>query len=288
MSVPGPADPREVPGLEALAERFDAFLVDQFGVLIGGNGAYPWAPESLSRLSAGGAPVVLLSNSGRRAGPNVERLLRLGFARDSFITVLSSGEAAHADLSRRIGPQIAPGAPVLVLARENDVSAVEGLDLRVTTDPDRAALIVLAGSEGDRHSLDHYRALLEGPAARGVPCLCTNPDVTMLTPEGTSFGAGRIAQLYAHMGGPVDWVGKPHPLIYDVARRMLPAIAPERVLCIGDSPAHDVRGGQAAGHATALVRSGIHADLDKPALRALCVAEGAVPDYLLDRFAFSS
>lgn len=276
-----------VAGLEELTGRFDAFLVDQFGVLLGGDAAYPWAPAALARLAATGKPVVLLSNSGRRSAPNIARLRRLGFDRGSFQTVLSSGEAAHAELKRRIGVDIEPGTAVLVLSRENDMSGIDGLALHPTEDPETAELILLAGSCGDVQTLEEYEKLLADPAQRGALCICTNPDITMLTDRGPTFGAGRIAQLYEALGGPVERVGKPHPLIYRVAGTLMPGIAPCRILCIGDSPEHDVRGGQASGHATALVRTGIHADLSAEALADLCEREAAVPDFLLPKFDFS-
>lgn len=272
--------------LDHLAERFDAFLVDQFGVILNGTGAYDFAPAALARLGATGKPVVLLSNSGKRSSPNEARLTRLGFARDSYLTVMSSGEAAHTALRRRIGTEIAPGAPVWAHGRDDDASHVEGLDLTLVDLPAKASLILLAGSRGDSLTLDDYAAMLAPAAAKAVPCLCTNPDMEMLTPKGIRFGSGAVARLYEDLGGPVEWIGKPHPLIYREAARLLPGIPPERVLCIGDSPAHDVAGGRAAGHATALVRTGLHEGIGDAELAALCQEEGAVPDFVIPRFAF--
>lgn len=279
---------RRLAGLDPLAARFDHFLIDQFGVLLDGSGAYPGAAEALSRLAAMGKRIVLLSNSGRRSGPNAARLQALGFAPDSFLMVLSSGEVAHRALSARIGADLPRGARVLLLTRQaGDRSAIEGLDLSVTDDAAEADLVMITGSRGDEIALERYRHMLAPAAARGVPAICTNPDREMLTPRGTRFGAGRIAEAYEAMGGPVEWIGKPYPAIYAAAAEVLDAPDPGGVLCIGDSPAHDIRGGRAAGHATALVATGIHADLDAEALLAHCAAEDAVPDYLLPRFAFA-
>lgn len=275
----------EIACLADLEGRCDAFLIDQFGVLLNGTGAYPGAPEALSRLAAAGARILLLSNSGRRSGPNVERLLSLGFARDSFETVLSSGEVAHAILASRIGESLPRGGKALVLSRAGDGSELEGLELTATEDPGAADLVLISGSRGDRMALSEYEALLRRPAAKGLPCLCTNPDMIMLTPEGRRFGAGRIAALYEEMGGAVERIGKPFPAIYAEARRRLAGIAPERILCIGDSPAHDVKGAKAAGLQAALVRTGIHDGLTDAERLALCAAEGAAPDLLLPRFA---
>jgi HAD superfamily hydrolase (TIGR01459 family) len=268
--------------LHQLALGHDAFLVDQFGVLLDGTAAYPDAPQALAFLAATGKPVLLLSNSGKRSDPNAARLVRLGFQRDSFRMVLSSGEAAWQHLAHRA---FAPQTPIWLHARDGDTSAVDGLGLTLTDDPAQARLLLLAGSQADRLTLDDYRHLLQ-PAAGKVPMLCTNPDLEMLTPLGPRPGAGQIAQLFTELGGAVDWIGKPYPLIYHEAQRLLPDIAPDRILCIGDSPAHDIAGGHRSGFKTCLVRTGLHAATPDTDLAALCMTQaGALPDHILPRFA---
>lgn len=267
--------------LASLAHQYDAFLIDQFGVLLDGTGAYDGAPAALSALAQLGKKIVLLSNSGKRAAPNVARLTRLGFDPDSYLTVMSSGEAAFAELKGRIGKEIPLGASVWVHARDHDMSPVDGLELTPVEDAAAADLLIIAGSRADEFELAQYRSWLAPAAQRGVPAFCTNPDMKMLTPLGTRFGAGAIATLYEELGGKVEWVGKPFPLIYRLAHDALGQA--ERVLCIGDSPEHDIAGGQAAGFATALVRTGLHADLSDIALLEHCRST-AVPDFIIPRF----
>lgn len=270
--------------LSALMDQFDTFLLDQFGVLLDGAAAYEGAPATVSELFRRGKKVGILTNSGKRAGPNAARLERMGFDGNHIHAVISSGETARSVLLVMIGGVLSRGAPVLVLSRGDDLSSIEELDLSQTGDPAIAELVLIAGSRGEEIPLEHYAELLEGPAARGVPALCTNPDMTMLTATGPAFGAGRIAQLYRELGGQVDEIGKPHPLIYEVAIARLGALDPAGVLCIGDSPAHDVRGAHAAGCKAALVRTGIHAD--EPLDRLLAEAPpGDHPDFVIPRFA---
>ncbi len=271
-----------------LATRFDAFLVDQFGVLLNGTGAYPFAPAALAQLAATGKPVILMSNSGKRSAPNARRLFDLGFAPDSFRLVLSSGEAAWLALHRRIGVTLAPATRVWLHGRDGDQSQIEGLDLMPVATPADAGLLLLAGSRGDQMMLADYKALLRPAALAGIPMLCTNPDLEMLTAVGLRFGAGRVAQAYASMGGTVEWIGKPYLSIYAEAARLLPGIPAARILCIGDSPAHDVLGGQSAGHATALVCTGLHAELSDADRLALCQKEGAIPDFVIPSFEFQA
>jgi len=272
--------------LAALVPQFDAFLIDQFGVLLDGTGAYTQAPETLATLAGMGKAIVLLSNSGKRAAQNTARLTKMGFARDSYKTVLSSGEAAYGEIKARIGKDIAPTAAVWVHARDGDVSAIHGLPLKQVDDAGKADLLIIAGSRGDEYSLDQYRDWISPAAKRQVPAFCTNPDMVMLTHYGQRFGAGAIAQLYERLGGTVEWVGKPYPLIYRVAYDVLEHPDRTRVLCIGDSPAHDIAGGQCAGFATALVRTGLHAEILDAEILEHCRAT-AIPDYIIPNFSLA-
>ncbi|EIP84968.1 HAD-superfamily subfamily IIA hydrolase like protein [Burkholderia humptydooensis MSMB43] len=54
------------------------------------------------------------------------------------------------------------------------------------------------------------------------------------------------------------WLGKPHPLIYDVCRELLARLGAQRLVAIGDSLAHDIGGGAAAGCDTCFIAGGLH------------------------------
>ena len=58
--------------------------------------------------------------------------------------------------------------------------------------------------------------------------------------------AGAVARLYTEMGGKSLYFGKPHPPIYDLARRRLAALDRDtdaaRILAIGDGIATDIKG----------------------------------------------
>lgn len=272
--------------LEVLADRYDAFVLDQFGVLLTGDGAYPFAPNAVRTLSSMGKLVLMLSNSGKRAAANEARLTSLGFDRKDYLGVLSSGEAAFKELSQRIGDTIEPGANVFVLSRDGDTSCIDGLDLALTKDINRADLIIMAGGQGDVISLGEYATMIQYPAEKQIPCFCTNPDMKMLTPQGLRFGNGRIAKLYEEFGGVVEWIGKPHPVIYEIAKETLNKNGAENIICVGDSPAHDISGGHNSGFSTALVRTGIHADESLDEVLNHCSEIDAIPDYILPDFSF--
>ncbi|CCV11405.1 TIGR01459 family HAD-type hydrolase [Mesorhizobium sp. STM 4661] len=272
-------------GIGALAARYDFFLLDQFGVLHDGTGPYSGAVEALSALKRAGKTVVLISNSGKRAEPNERRLLKLGFEAGSWNHFVSSGEVAWRSFhDMAASGTLRPGTKCLLISRDDDRSAIQGLPFELAKSGDDAELVLISASEGDRYDLDHYRRLLAPAAARRVPCFCTNPDKIMLTAVGPRFGAGRLADLYESLGGSVTRIGKPYPQIFEAALAL--AGNPDRgtVVCVGDSVEHDIAGGVGAGVATALVLSGILADT--PDLAGLFDSLDAYPDYTIDLFRF--
>ena len=267
--------------LRDLAPLYDTVLVDQYGTLHDGMRPYPGAQDGLSRLRQAGCRVVILSNSGKRSAPNVQRLVRLGFDPGSWDLFLSSGEVAYELM--RYGRLFAhqPRA-ALVIARAGDRSIVDDLDIAVTDDAGAADVVLIAGSDAPQVGLDAYAARLAPAAARRVPALCVNPDMTMLTEYGQAFAPGRIARLYGDLGGEVVFIGKPYPEIYAAVRARYPDA--QRIVGVGDSVEHDVAGAKAAGLSAAFVRTGIAEHLADAELEAAFARHGARPDHVLDRF----
>lgn len=277
--------PTQLSGLRDLQGRFDAFLIDQFGVLRDGRGPYPNADSTLAALKQTGVRIIILSNSGKRSAENDRRLAKIGFDPASWDWFLTSGEVAWQMLAAEATKaQGGPARRCLLISRDGDTSPLGGLDLERTATGENADIVLIAASEGDIHDLDYYRNLLEPAARRGVSCLCTNPDKIMLTAEGTAFGAGRIAELYRELGGTVRWIGKPFADIYAAAIDFLGHPNPERVCCIGDSIEHDVAGAAGAGLKSVLVKTGILAGSNTQQLQSLFAEHGASPDYTIDRF----
>ena len=284
--------PRWATGMAPLAELYDGFIVDQWGVLHNGATAYPGVAECLDQLVRRDKRVVVLSNSGKRADHNARNMARLGLPPRLYTAIVTSGEATWVDLKGRAHPFTAGlGRKCLVIARDDDVSVAHGLDLDIVDDVGHADFVLMSGTDG--RPLDGWKPLLIAARERSLPMICSNPDVLGLDAQGTFPGAGSVARLYREMGGAVRFIGKPHPEIYEYCWQALDPLPRERVVAIGDSIGHDVSGGAAAGAATALVAGGVHADAfaglndrDSIARRAAALGaeEGAVPDWVLPAF----
>jgi len=298
-----PVMSRRVPAIEALADRYSLFLFDQFGVLHDGTRAYPGCSETLAALRAADRRIGVITNSGKRAVYNRTRLAGFGFDETLIDIVVSSGEVAWSWLSGSndgLASSSLPRSPlpsrsasaraveagaglrVLVVARGDDRGFVEQLPLVESDEAETCELVLIAGCEPEKLTLDDYRERLAPAARREVPALCTNPDQVMLLGEGrTGFAAGAVADAYAALGGPVTRIGKPFPAIYAHALA-LAGVTPAETLCIGDSVEHDVAGARAAGCHSLLVRTGIHAGATDTELERLFVTEGHRPTWIVD------
>jgi len=275
---------KRIDGLRDIADQFDLYLVDQYGVLHDGVTAYPDAIEALTRIGSSGREVIVLTNSGKVASDNLARLKKLGFSGSHF-RVVSSGEVGlQLVRSGGLGPRFTIGAPTCVIGRSGDRYAFSPDEFELVARPADAAFLVFAGSDAPRTSLEAYRAQLQAAAQAGVPAICVNPDITMIREGELVPAPGAIARIYESLGGRVDYVGKPHSAFFRHALALAARDAGERTLMIGDSPEHDVRGGKAMGLSTLLVRTGIHQSLAEPELLSLGEACGGTPDFLTAAF----
>jgi phosphoglycolate phosphatase-like HAD superfamily hydrolase len=83
-----------IPSLSVIADRYDAILLDQFGVLHDGTTAIPGAIDCFNNLAAAGKKLIVLSNTSRRRAFALSKLPKLGFDPAMLTGFVTSGEAA--------------------------------------------------------------------------------------------------------------------------------------------------------------------------------------------------
>jgi HAD superfamily hydrolase (TIGR01459 family) len=281
-------------GVAEVLDRYDALLLDQWGVLHDGAKPYPGAVDCLEGLRAAGKTVVILSNSGRSGEENARFLVRMGIDRRLFGEVVSAGDDARDAILNSADPFYrALGRRCLVLARERDAHLIDGLGLEVVTDVAQAEFLFALSIDAPRQSVRGWEPVLIRAAARGLPMVCGNPDLAQVTPAGTLLEAtGLLAVRYAELGGTVRAHGKPSPRIYETCLRRL-TCPRERIVAVGDSLPHDVLGARGVGLASILVACGVHRETlgitfgesPDPARCAVLFAQaGAMPDHVLPSF----
>ena len=274
---------RILDGIAPLAERYDGFVFDLWGVVHDGVRPYPGVAEALAALRARGKRVAFLSNAPRRAHVVDRLLVNMGLDRSLWDGTVTSGEIAHRMLQGRAA--LGYGRRALHIGPERDLSVVEGLDIELVADAAQAEWVLNTGPDPDRGNGDvaPYRPALEACAARRLPMLCVNPDRFVMVGENRVICAGALADLYAALGGPrATEVGKPDPAAYPPVLEVLGIADTSRVVAVGDSPHTDLAGAQAAGLDAVWALTGLAAHAhgaapDAAHLAAVAAEEGVAP-----------
>lgn len=270
--------------LSEIAERYDGFIVDLWGVLHDGVTAFPAALDCLAALRARGKRVAILSNAPRRVDAVIERNRVLGITEAHFDAVLSSGEETWQFLKRRCDDWYrALGPGCFHLGPDRDQGMLDGLDYDIVATLQQADFVLTTGAHHGDSRVEDYQDLLEHALKRELPMICANPDREVIRGGRREICAGAIAEHYRDMGAPVRFHGKPDRSVYRTTLELLGLSDQARVLGIGDSLRTDVAGAQAAGFDSLFVLGGIHAE-------TLGVEDGKLPlpDRLVQLFAESA
>jgi len=259
VTILAAAPPALLDGIAGLAQHYDGFILDVWGVLHNGMTPYPGVIDALERLQAAGKRVALLSNAPMRAEQVARRIEKIGVPRHLFQAVMTSGEEVWQNLLHRTDPFYAAlGRRCLFLGTPRHRGMLEGIGLTEAATPDEADFILDTGPDDLDDACTPVRAILERAAARGLPMACANADLHVMHGDTLIVCAGQLAKIYEEMGGTVRWHGKPHGSVYAACLELLGIADRSRILCVGDSLRTDIAGANAAGLDALLVAGGIH------------------------------
>lgn len=266
---------------EYLLDRYDAILLDAYGVLVDLDGAMPGAAAWIETLNRRGKPYWLASNTAARLPEQAARRYQgFGLAIPAE-RILSSGMllqpyfAAHGLVGKRVrvlGPEdsqrYAEQAGGVVVA------AGEDFDVLVLADQSGFPFVAM---------IDQVLGMLMAKfdAGMSVPMILPNPDLVYPTGRGCGITSGAVAvmleaalrQRYPDRDDLLfARLGKPYPGLFEAAVRLAGS---RNVVMIGDQMETDIVGAARFGIDSALVASVITGNKR--------VLDGIEPTYLLSR-----
>lgn len=279
------------PSLASIVSKYDGFILDLWGVIHDGTVLYPGVEACLESLRRQDKKIVFLSNAPKRAAKVEARLNELGIGPELYDHVVSSGEVAFRFLAM---PEVTGGTPPIqqayfYLGPEYDADLLDGLAYRRVEDMAEAGFILAVDAQYHGQQMHELEPLLLEARCHNLPMVCVNPDFAIVTQRGEHIWcAGAVAHYYEGMGGEVSYFGKPYPAVYETALALLDSIKRDAILAVGDNIDTDIRGGNNAGIASALVTGGLLSyempDPNPYDLRELCERKGALPDYVIPGF----
>ncbi|WP_238370018.1 TIGR01459 family HAD-type hydrolase [Heliomarina baculiformis] len=234
--------------LSEISDRYDALFVDLWGCVHDGVRALPDACAALQEYRRKGGCVVLVTNSPKPRAGIAPQIAGFGVPEDAWDTIASSGDSARAAMFQGVvGEKVwFMGEP----ERDDDFfKPMKVIDNPVNiqrVELEDAEGIVCCGPFDPMADPADNRPEFLWAKQKGLKLLCANPDIVVDRGDVREWCAGALARLYTEMGGESLYFGKPHPPIYDLARRRLAEIGKHvsdgSILAIGDGVHTDIAG----------------------------------------------
>ena len=268
--------PIQIRGLAEIADRYDLFLFDQFGVLHDGVKPVDGTISMLNELRKLNKTAVIVSNTSSRSAVAANRLNEIGFPSSSFDGgVVTSGESAHKWINN-LCVEEGPKKCCFITWRDGKAYSAHGANSFLSSlqvniaSPEDADFICFHGTQNlanadpnlDGTPIDLYidgnvnekviRGCLEIAASRQLPAVCANLDMIAMVPSGAAYMPGLLKESYESMGGTCVGFGKPNRDHFTSAVEMASIVHRKkygisenvklRALHIGDSIHHDIAG----------------------------------------------
>lgn len=269
-----------------IIDKYDAFILDQFGVLHNGINALDGAIELVEHLYKRNKKLIILSNTSAPAAKALEKLPKFGFG-PHFQDAVTSGEESSRYVLATYGSSDAatkalmftwdtsiPNNPRLTAPPE--VYLEQCGNVEVATSVEEADFVLFHGSEVwyrgpnndvtslapfiEEGSFENVDKILKACKEKGLPAVCANPDFIVQTPlgDGVAHMPGKLAAHYETVfGGSCETFGKPQVEHFEACIRKL-GLEKSQVAHVGDSLHHDISGASKAGIPNVFVTSGIH------------------------------
>ena len=234
-------------GLKSIANSYDLFFIDIWGVVHNGINLNKPSIEVLENLSNLNKEFVLLTNAPRPNITVINFLEKMGLNKNFFKNVFTSGEAALKylikDLKNKKFFHIGPPRDFDLFKsfKENKVSNINESDY-----------LLCSGLFDDLEDLNYYKNLLIHHISKKM--ICTNPDLIVDRGENREYCAGSIAKIFEEINGEVIYFGKPYPPVYNLSSDT----KDKKILCIGDNLNTDIRGANIQNYDSLLITGGIH------------------------------
>ena len=204
-----PAETQIIQNIADISAPYTAVLCDLWGCLHDGIRPFDAGLTALQTLCTQGKSVWLLTNSPRPSPDVIRQLDAIGVGRDLYHGVISSGDAAIAEVANGTY-----GSHIYHLGPARDLPFFKTLDVTLTTQDHADAIICTGLIDDETETPDDYKNALLDAKNRNLPMLCANPDIIVDRGDKRIFCAGALAAAYDKIGGRVDYAGKPHAPIY--------------------------------------------------------------------------
>ena len=246
---------KKITSISSIADNYDYFLFDQWGVLHNGLKVFEDAKNCLIKLKQKRKKIILISNSSKLTKYTKLNLKKLGIDDNLYDHSITSGQIAFDSFQNEIFNQYGEKCFPMSLSLEK----IKMFKLKTVKSIKNANFVLIADIKPNSNLFD-FTEDLKIMMDLKIPLVCTNPDFQVDNMGSLEMCGGTIAQLYEDMGGAVYRYGKPFQSIYSNIINKFKIKSSKKVIAIGDSFNHDILGAMKQGFDSLFIENGIHRD----------------------------
>lgn len=247
-----------------LVDRYDAFLLDAYGVLVHSAGAFPGADRFVEYLRDREVPFWVVTNDASRLPETAaDKYQGFGLPVDPD-QVITSGQL----ITPFFEDQDLVGADCAVLGTDDSMTYVEQAGGEIVDPLDEDFDVLVLGDDAGfpfRESMDAVLTRLIHRFDADEPPVLVLPNPDLIFQRGADdygFAVGTLAHMFERVLGErfpaveptFERLGKPHPPIYHEALRRADS---DNVVMLGDQLATDIAGANRAGLDSVFVPGGV-------------------------------
>jgi len=234
-------------GLKSIADSYDLFFIDIWGVLHNGVVLKEDSVNVLEQLKKLNKNFVLLTNAPRPNKTVINFLKKMGL-KNFFDNVFTSGEAALKYLIKNLKSK-----KFFHIGPPRDFDLFKSFEKNKVSNIDDAHYLLCSGLfDNYDKDLNYYKKLFSNQISKKM--ICTNPDLIVDRGDEREYCAGSVAKIFEEIKGEVIYFGKPYSPVYNLSSET----KNKKVLCIGDNLNTDIKGANIQNYDSLLITSGIH------------------------------
>ena len=258
-------------GLSSIADNYQLFYIDLWGVVHNGINLHDEAIKVLQEINKKNKDYVLLTNAPRPNSTVKSFLEKLGMEKEIREHVFSSGQAALNYLKKNLIDKF-----FFHIGPPRDFDLFNDFKKMKSDNIKKSEYFLCTGLFDDYDKdLKYYKKLFEDNLKKKM--ICTNPDLIVDRGNVRELCAGSVAMVFEKMGGEVVYFGKPYPEIYDQAINN----KNKKILSIGDNLNTDIKGANLLNFDSLLISNGIHKnEIKEKGIESLSKSYEAICNYI--------
>ncbi len=235
-------------GLSSIADNYQLFYVDLWGVVHDGVSLHREAIKALKEINKRKKDYILLTNAPRPNHAVKSFLKKLGMEKEIRDHVFTSGEAALIYLKKNL-----INKTFFHVGPPRDFDLFKDFEKMKSNKIENSDYLLCTGLFDDHdENLKYYKSLFEKNIKKKM--ICTNPDLIVDRGSKREFCAGSVAMVFEKMGGEVVYFGKPYSEVYNQSTNN----KNKKILSIGDNLNTDIKGANLLNYDTLIISNGIH------------------------------